>query len=127
MFEKYIRGELEKKKIVFWYEPATFKLPNGLTYRPDFLLPKYSIDGRKVVLEPHGVWDGRNGEEVAYKYRVFRKAYGEDYYLILIVPSDYFHLVKERYFDSYDDLLEGNRTPDLLYSLKNDCYRKAIT
>ena len=127
MFEKYIRGELEKKRIIFWYEPVIFRLPNGLTYRPDFLLPAYNVEGKKVVLESHGIWEGRNGEEVAYKYSIFRKTYGNEYYLIVIVPSNDYQMVRDRYKGAYDDLIEGNRTPDLLFMLKTGGYTKSFT
>jgi hypothetical protein len=126
MFERYIRGELEKKRIIFWYEPVIFRLPNGLTYRPDFLLPGFNIEGKKVVLEPHGVWEGRNGDEVAYKYSIFRETYGNEYYLIIIVPSNDYQMVRDRYKGAYDDLIEGNRTPDLLYMLKTGSYVKSF-
>ena len=123
-FERNLRDLLEKYRMMFFFEAQRFSLGGGLTYRPDFILPGYSVDGRRVVLEPHGVWRPGHEEEVTEKYRLFREMYGSLYYLILIVQPNEYTRIRDRYPDSYDDIFESNRMPDLLYMLKNGTYRQ---
>ena len=85
---------LKNKQVVFNYEFMEFCLPNEnarsgpafLTYKPDFLLPQLTNNGRKVLLEPHGVKSKL--DEVLNKLSIFRKHYGDYFCLILIVPDD---------------------------------------
>ena len=123
-FERNLRGLLEKHKMMFYFEAQRFNLGDGLTYRPDFILPKIYVEGRQVILEPHGFWTGDHVEQVTTKYRKFREMFGSLYYFILIVQSKEYYRVRDGYPDSYDDIIESHRMGDLLYMLKSDGYRK---
>ena len=74
----------------------------SLTYKPDFLFPQLTNNGRKVLLEPHGVQNNLN--EFLNKLSTFRKHYGDYFCLILIVPDDFVEAIND--FDpqhnSYD-------------------------
>jgi len=126
-FEANLRALLEKHAIMFYFEAQRFNLGDGLTYRPDFILPDYWVDGRTVVLEPHGIWRGRHELEVVEKYRRFREMFGSLFYLILIVPPRDYMRIRDRYPESYDDLVESDRMGDLLYMLKTGCYKPIFT
>lgn len=140
-FEKSLRAELEKTKLLFQYESLRFNLPGGITYRPDFVLPDCKIKGRTVLLEPHGIWGlpenrvvnigGRTIRVQAYsdkpdpsevrfanKIRIFRETFGNDYYLVLIVPSRFVDRVELLYPDIFDELYMGTDIPELLYKLQ---------
>ena len=86
---------LKGKQTVFNYEFMEFLLPfqdaagkaSALTYKPDFLLPRLTSQGRKVLLEPHGVRSNLN--EFLFKLSLFRRHYGEFFFLILVVPDDF--------------------------------------
>ena len=88
--ERIVAEKLLKKGVWFNYEPLLFYLParayDGrleiLSYKPDFILRK-TINGKKVVLEPHGRWEERD----IRKFSLFRKSYGEFFVLILIVSD----------------------------------------
>jgi hypothetical protein len=141
-FEKRVRGELEKTRLMFQFESLRFNLPGGITYRPDFVLPECKIKGRTVLLEPHGIWGlpenrvvnigGRKIRVQAYsdkpdpsevrftnKIRSFRETFGNDYYLILIVPSRFVDRVKMQYPAIFDELYVGTDIPELLYKLQS--------
>jgi hypothetical protein len=84
---------LLKKEIRFEFEPIQFwwAREHGIVaisppYTPDFLL-SLKFGEKKVLLEPHGVWDEL--EDYVGKLRVFRKNYGQFFYLILIVPENF--------------------------------------
>ena len=84
--------------MIFYYEFMEFYLSQtnsnaSLTYKPDFLLPQLTSNGRKVLLEPHGIKN--NLKEVLRKFSVFRKHYGKYFCLILIVPDDFIAIIKE--------------------------------
>ena len=49
--------------------------------------------------------------------------YGSLYYLVLIVQPREYTRVRDRYPDSYDDIVESDRMPELLYMLKSGRYR----
>jgi len=88
----YLRG----KQVIFNYEFMEFGLSKenpSLTYKPDFLLPQFTVGGRKVILEPHGV--KVNLKETLHKLMLFRHHYKEFFYLILIVPDDFAEDIKE--------------------------------
>ncbi len=110
--------------MMFYFEPQRFSLGGGLTYRPGFVLPVYSVGGRTVILEPHGVWGGDHELEVTRKYRLFREMFGSLFYLILIVPSMEYIRVRDEYPGSFDDIVESNRMVDLLFMLKNNRYKQ---
>jgi hypothetical protein len=65
----------------------------AFTYKPDFLLPQITNNGRKVLLEPHGIRS--NLIEFLAKLAVFRKHYGEYFCLILIVPDHYVEIIEK--------------------------------
>ena len=123
-FERNLRVLLERQKMLFYFEGQRFSLGGGLTYRPDFILPGYRVGGRQVVLEPHGIWRQGHEEEVTEKFRLFREMYGSLYYLVLIVQPRVYTRVRDRFPDSYDDIVESDRMPDLLYMLKSGRYKQ---
>jgi hypothetical protein len=87
---------LRKKQVVFNYEFMEFCLSKenpAFTYKPDFLLPQITNNGRKVLLEPHGIRS--NLIEFLAKLAVFRKHYGEYFCLILIVPDHYVKIIEK--------------------------------
>jgi len=141
-FEESLRAELEKTRLMFQYESLRFNLPGGITYRPDFVLPECKIKGRTVLLEPHGIWGlpenrvvnigGRRIRVQAYsdkpdpsevqftnKMRSFREIFGNDYYLVLIVPSRFVDRVEMLYPAIFDELYVGADIPELLYKLQS--------
>ena len=141
-FEESLRAELEKTRLMFQYESLIFNLPGGITYRPDFVLPKCKIKGKTVLLEPHGIWglpekrvvviggrkiivpaysDKPNPSEVRFtnKMRSFRALFRNDYYLVLIVPPRFIGHVELMYSDIYDELYLAADIPELLYKLQS--------
>ena len=86
---------LKGKQAVFNYEFMEFTLPyedvaggaKALTYKPDFLLPRLTFAGRKVLLEPHGVKSNLN--EFLFKLSLFRRHYGDFFCMVLVVPDDF--------------------------------------
>lgn len=147
-FEERVKEELRKTSIMFYFESHTFNLPGGITYRPDFVLPNRMIKGRTVLLEPHGIW-GRpetreirfgnrtyripaygvrpdeNEEKFTVKTSLFRETFGDDYYLILIVPARVKDRVERWYPGSYDEIIDGADIPRLLESLARDRSKRA--
>ena len=90
--ERDVYDFLKTKQVIFYYEFMEFCLSQensnvSLTYKPDFLLPQLTNNGRKVLLEPHGVKTNLNG--FIDKLSAFRKHYGGYFCLILIVPDDF--------------------------------------
>jgi hypothetical protein len=84
LLKKGIRFEFEP--LQFWWAKEHGIVAINPPYTPDFLLSlKYGE--KKVLLEPHGVWDEL--EDYVGKLRVFRKNYGQFFYLILIVPQNF--------------------------------------
>ena len=143
-FESQIRHELDKLKILFYYESHRFSLPHRTTYLPDFVLPRCQISGKTVLLEPHGIWTrkchrnvmigGRSMTFYAFpqkvehseiqfteKLRIFREMYGRFYYLILLVPNQVYDRVKTEYTSSFDAVYMGSDIPKLLFRLKQTC------
>ena len=80
------------------------KKTQSLTYKPDFLLPQLTNNGRKVLLEPHGI--KTNLKEFLNKTKTFRKHYGKYFCLILIVPDDFIEIIDnlDPEHDAYDFL-----------------------
>ena len=100
-WEKKTAITLSKMKIPFGYEPINFPLP-GDNYTPDFILGK-SINGRKIVLEPHYEMTRKQ----ARKYSLFKQTYGHDFFLILLLKNDlipYYHKRKILTDDVCDDV-----------------------
>jgi hypothetical protein len=139
-FEENVKAELQKTRLMFYFESLRFNLPGRITYLPDFVLPGPKIGGKTVLLEPHGVWSypqvrtfkigGRVMKVQAYgadidrtellftqKLRLFRETFGRDFYLILLVPARVIDRVKLLYRESYDEVYEGADIPELLYRL----------
>ena len=91
---------LKNKQVIFNYEFMEFNLPyedaagggSALTYKPDFLLPRLTSNGKKVLLEPHGVLVNLN--EFLFKLSLFRKHYGDYFFLVLIVPDDFAQTIR---------------------------------
>ena len=143
-FEKNVREELDKLKLMFLFEPYPLSLPKQSSaphYKPDFVLPRVRKKDRIVLLEPHGIWTplekrlvslGRerfpiwvspteiDPEETEFvnKLRFFRESYKELYYLILIVPSSFKERVERDYPEIFDEIYDGADIPKLLYELK---------
>jgi hypothetical protein len=96
--ERDVYDFLRRKQVIFHYEFMEFylsqtNLNTSLTYKPDFLLPQLTDNGRKVLLEPHGVKGDL--KEALCKLSVFRKHYGKYFCLILIVPDDFMKTIRE--------------------------------
>ena len=146
-FEQTVREELEELNVMFKFEPCSFNLPDSSCaphYKPDFVLTGYRKNGRKIILEPHGIWTSRqkrivtvgnqtfsiwayptevDPDEVKFvdKMRIFRQEYKHMYYLILIVPSPVIERIKKNYSDIYDEIYEGKDIPKMLYQIKQYC------
>ena len=91
LMEKDVYDFLKDKQVLFYYEFMEFYLSQlnpdiSLTYKPDFLLPQLTYNGKKVLLEPHGV--KTNLPEFLNKLIFFRQQYGDYFCLILIVPDE---------------------------------------
>jgi hypothetical protein len=87
-WEKKTARTLSKMKIPYGYEPISFPLA-GDSYTPDFILYA-SVDGRKIVLEPHYEMT----QKEARKYSLFKRTYGQEFFLILLLKNDlipYYH------------------------------------
>lgn len=94
-FEQDIFDFLRSRQVIFYYEFMEFCLSKEkpqLTYKPDFLLPRYIDKARKVILEPHGVKE--NLKEVTTKLAAFRGHYGEFFCIILIVPDAFVEVIQ---------------------------------
>ncbi|UCF44770.1 MAG: DUF2400 family protein [Candidatus Bathyarchaeota archaeon] len=100
-WEKKTASTLSKMKIPYGYETISFPLP-GDTYTPDFILDK-SIHGRKIILEPHYEMTRKQ----ANKYSLFKRTYGHEFLLILLLKNDLIPYYHERNFladDVCDDV-----------------------
>jgi hypothetical protein len=95
-WEKLVANCLRKEKIKYIYEPCRFPINNYLQYTPDFVLEN-AVNGKRVILEPHGVMK----PEHFSKFALFRKTSGKDYFLILLVKNDLIPFIPR---DSYDDI-----------------------
>ena len=87
-WEKKTASTLSKMKIPYSYETISFPLP-GDSYTPDFILDA-SIHGRMIILEPH--YDMT--QKQAHKYSLFKRTYGQEFLLILLLKNDlipYYH------------------------------------
>jgi hypothetical protein len=91
--EMEVYDYLKRSQIIFSYEFMEFCLSkeNSLTYKPDFFLPQLTNNGRKVLLETHGV--KANLLQFLSKLSIFRKHFGEYFCLILIVPDDFVGMI----------------------------------
>lgn len=145
-FEQNVRAELDKLQFLFSFEPLNLNLPGdgALRYTPDFVLPKCKMNGKTVILEPHGFWTHRKKRLVKIGHRRFpiwvrpsrldadelkfvnklkkvRETWGGRYHIILIVPSEVKDRVENDYPDVFDEICDGEDVPKLLYNLKKHC------
>lgn len=98
--EKDVYDFLKNNQVTFSYEFMEFRLSKenpktdrSLTYKPDFFLPQLTNNGRKVLLEPHGVKNYLR--EFLFKLSRFRKLYSDYFCLILIVPDDFTEIINK--------------------------------
>jgi hypothetical protein len=89
-WEKKTAIILRKLKIPFGYETLSFPLP-GEVYTPDFILDK-EIHGRKIILEPHYLMTPHQSA----KYSLFKRTYGQEFMLILLLKNDLISYYHER-------------------------------
>ena len=89
-WEKKTAIILRKLNISYGYETISFPLP-GEVYTPDFILDK-EIHGRKIILEPHYLMTPRQ----AAKYSLFKRTYGQEFMLILLLKNDLISYYNER-------------------------------
>ncbi len=90
-WEKKTALILLKMHIAFGYETISFPLPNNEVYTPDFILEK-KLGGRKIILEPHFEMTKRQ----AQKYALFKRTYGHEFLLILLLKNDLIPLYHQR-------------------------------
>jgi hypothetical protein len=90
-WEKKTALVLLKMHIAYGYETISFPLPNNEVYTPDFILEK-KVNGRKIVLEPHFEMT----KTQARKYALFKRTYGHEFILILLLKNDLIPLYHQR-------------------------------
>jgi hypothetical protein len=89
-WEKKTALTLLRMHIPFGYETISFPLPNEV-YTPDFILEK-TINGRKIILEPHFEMTKKQ----ARKYALFKRTYGHQFLLILLLKNDLISMYHQR-------------------------------
>jgi len=89
-WEKKTALTLLRMHIPYGYETISFPLPNEV-YTPDFILEK-TVQGRKIILEPHFEMTKRQ----ARKYALFKRTYGHEFLLILLLKNDLIPLYHQR-------------------------------
>jgi hypothetical protein len=89
-WEKKTALTLLRMHIPYGYETISFPLPDEV-YTPDFILEK-TVNGRKIVLEPHFEMTKRQ----ARKYALFKRTYGHKFLLILLLKNDLISLYHQR-------------------------------
>lgn len=89
-WEKKTAVTLLKMHIPYGYETISFPLPNEV-YTPDFILEK-KLAGRKIILEPHFEMTKKQ----ARKYALFKRTYGHEFLLILLLKNDLIPLYHQR-------------------------------
>jgi hypothetical protein len=90
-WEKKTALVLLKMHIAYGYETISFPLPNNEVYTPDFILEK-KLQGRKIILEPHFEMTKRQ----ASKYALFKRTYGHEFLLILLLKNDLIPMYHQR-------------------------------
>jgi len=95
-WESSVAESLSGNKVHFSYEPEVFYLNNKIRYTPDFMLNMHHHQ-KKIILEPHGIMDPEDFK----KFSMFRRIYGNDYFLILLVKNDNIPSVPR---EAYDDI-----------------------
>ncbi len=89
-WEKKTALTLLKLHIPYGYETISFPLPNEV-YTPDFILER-RVHGRKIILEPHFEMTKKQ----ARKYALFKRTYGHEFLLILLLKNDLIPLYHQR-------------------------------
>jgi hypothetical protein len=89
-WEKKTALVLLRMHIPYGYETISFPLPNEV-YTPDFILEK-TVQGRKIILEPHFEMTKKQ----ARKYALFKRTYGHQFVLILLLKNDLISLYHQR-------------------------------
>jgi hypothetical protein len=89
-WEKKTALTLLRLHIPFGYETISFPLPDEI-YTPDFILEK-TLQGRKIILEPHFEMTKRQ----ARKYALFKRTYGHQFVLILLLKNDLISMYHQR-------------------------------
>jgi hypothetical protein len=89
-WEKKTALTLLQMHIPYGYETISFPLPNEV-YTPDFILEK-QLHGRKIILEPHFEMTKKQ----ARKYALFKRTYGHEFLLILLLKNDLIPLYHQR-------------------------------
>jgi hypothetical protein len=89
-WEKKTALTLLQLHIPYGYETISFPLPNEV-YTPDFILEK-KVAGRKIILEPHFEMTKKQ----ARKYAQFKRTYGHQFLLILLLKNDLIPLYHQR-------------------------------
>ena len=90
-WEKKTALTLLKMHIPYGYETISFPLPNNEVYTPDFILEK-KLQGRKIILEPHFEMT----KQQARKYALFKRTYGHEFLLILLLKNDLIPMYHQR-------------------------------
>jgi hypothetical protein len=90
-WEKKTALTLLKMHISFGYETISFPLPNNEIYTPDFILEK-KLMGRKIILEPHFEMTKKQSQ----KYALFKRTYGHEFLLILLLKNDLIPMYHQR-------------------------------
>jgi hypothetical protein len=90
-WEKKTALTLLQMHISFGYETISFPLPNNEVYTPDFILEKKLL-GRKIILEPHFEMTKRQSQ----KYALFKRTYGHEFLLILLLKNDLIPMYHQR-------------------------------
>jgi hypothetical protein len=90
-WEKKTAITLLKMHISYGYETISFPLPNNEVYTPDFILEK-KVGNRKIILEPHFEMTKRQ----AQKYALFKRTYGHEFILILLLKNDLISMYHQR-------------------------------
>jgi len=90
-WEKKTALTLLKMHIPYGYETISFPLPGNEVYTPDFILER-KLQGRKIILEPHFEMTKKQ----ARKYSLFKRTYGQEFLLILLLKNDLIPLYHQR-------------------------------
>lgn len=89
-WEKKTALTLLRMHIPYGYETISFPLPDEV-YTPDFILEQ-KVHGRKIILEPHFEMNKKQ----ARKYALFKRTYGHEFLLILLLKNDLIPLYHQR-------------------------------
>jgi len=90
-WEKKTALTLLRMHIAYGYETISFPLPDNEVYTPDFILEK-KLRGRKIILEPHFEMT----KTQARKYALFKRTYGHEFLLILLLKNDLIPMYHQR-------------------------------